>query len=516
MGRDGPQNGPQNQETDSLHRSDSFTDRQAIGGGYGSFNPGSFRGRKVSGTNSPAPFEDFEVVRRHLAGPAHGADDNCTPLARSPGKQSIQVGAGKTNHADTSEAPDLIDGFSSLRMQGGDVHREIYRRTEAEESAKRRKTQRSYSFDVLRQTLDDEEMNVDEIRQPGGFRRNHILRNTGAATRNQVDGTTGYSSPGMPQSNLLTRNFFEFLSLYGHFAGEAAEYDDEDTESTIDDEGDDHDDSAPPDERRPLLKRTISKRRRKDDRSKAGTGGTVLILLKSFVGTGVLFLPKAFLNGGMVFSVTVLLTVALVSYYCFLLLTTSRNALKHSYAEMGQVAYGRWLRVLINSSLVISQVGFASAYIVFTSENLRSFILAVSKGKTYIDIKLMILMQLVIFLPLSLYRKLGSLHWVAYIADAFIALGIFYLYYYDIATIAENHGAHDITLFNRNDWTLFIGTAIFTFEGIGLIIPIQDGMKDPKKLPKVLGGVMVGIASLFILAGALSYAAFGSKTKTVV
>jgi len=401
-------------------------------------------------------------------------------------------------------------------MQGGDIHREIYRRTEAEES-RRRKNQRSLSFDALRQNLDgdDDEMNIEEMRQPGGFRRNHILRTTGATLGPQVDGAAGQISPGNPHSNILTRNFFEFLSLYGHFAGEDAGWDDEEDESAIDDNDAEEDNNAP-DETRPLLKRGISKRQRKPDRSKAGIGGTILILLKSFVGTGVLFLPKAFLNGGMVFSVVVLMAVAALSYYCFLLLTTSRNALKNSYAEMGQIAHGSWLRMLINSSLVISQVGFASAYIVFTSENLRSFVLAVSKGQANIDIKYMILLQLVIFLPLSLYRKLGSLHWVAYIADAFIFLGILYLFYYDIGTIVDNHGIHDVKLFNPKDWTLFIGTAIFTFEGIGLIIPIQDGMKDPKKLPSVLGGVMIGIATLFILAGSLSYSAFGSKTKTVV
>jgi amino acid permease len=74
----------------------------------------------------------------------------------------------------------------------------------------------------------------------------------------------------------------------------------------------------------------------------------------------------------------------------------------------------------------------------------------------------------------------------------------------------------DIINFNQKDWTLFIGTAIFTFEGIGLIIPIQESMKNPKKFPPVLGGVMIIITVVFVSMGALSYAAYGSKTETVV
>ena len=241
-----------------------------------------------------------------------------------------------------------------------------------------------------------------------------------------------------------------------------------------------------------------------------------MLLLKSFVGTGVLFLPRAFLNGGMLFSNLVLLGVAGLSYTCFVLLVSTRLVVEHSFGDMGFHLYGKWMRNMINFSLVISQIGFSSAYIVFVSENLQAFVLAVSNCRTYIDIKIMILMQMVIFLPLSLYRNINNIQKLALVADLFILLGLVYLYYYDLFTIVHQGGVSDIAAFNPRDWTLFIGTAIFTFEGIGLIIPIQTGMKDPKKFPKVLGGVMIIITIVFLSAGALSYAAFGSKTKTVV
>lgn len=41
-------------------------------------------------------------------------------------------------------------------------------------------------------------------------------------------------------------------------------------------------------------------------------------------------------------------------------------------------------------------------------------------------------------------------------------------------------------------------------------------MRDPSKFPPVLAGVMVVITIVFVGMGALSYAAFGSLTKTVV
>ena len=136
-------------------------------------------------------------------------------------------------------------------------------------------------------------------------------------------------------------------------------------------------------------------------------------------------------------------------------------------------------------------------------------------GATVIDVKWLILMQLIIFLPFSMIRDMAKLGGTALVADFFIMLGLVYLYYYDIFTLSTK-GIADVVAFNPSSWTLFIGTAIFTFEGIGLIIPIQETMKHPEKFPKVLGGVMVVITAIFLSMGAISYAAYGSDTKTVV
>ncbi|KAF2454908.1 transmembrane amino acid transporter protein-domain-containing protein [Lineolata rhizophorae] len=347
---------------------------------------------------------------------------------------------------------------------------------------------------------------------------------------------------GGAQPRVFTSNFIEFLSLYGHFAGEELEEDDEvlgpdeyfSSDAYAEEEegeaeggpaaGHGYGEGGSDEEREPGEDSTLltpgGKRRRRRRIKVTGQGsakGAALLLLKSFVGTGVLFLPRAFLNGGMVFSNIVLLFVAGLSYYAFLLLVSTRLRVEQSFGDMGGALYGRALRNLINFSLVISQIGFSSAYIVFTSENLQAFILAVSNCRTHIDIVYMILMQMIIFLPLSLYRNINNIQKLALVADVFIVLGLVYLYYYDIFTIVSQGGlGPGIAPFNRDDWTLFIGTAIFTFEGIGLIIPIQSGMKRPDKFPGVLGGVMLAITVIFLSMGALSYAAYGARTKTVV
>ncbi|KAI9821559.1 MAG: neutral amino acid transporter [Thelocarpon impressellum] len=490
---------------------------------------GSFDMRSVSG---PAPIEDHQIVKRHLVLPTDSpsgndaSDDGVGPSKPAAGglRSRSPYGGDGANYGTNG------DEFSSLQLQGGDVTRQVYRWTEDAEAQSRGKSQRSRSFHALRPDPESDVLDINNIKVPGGFRRNYLRR--AAASPSPPDlGTPpndqARAATGQPASNprLLTNSFIEFLTLYGHFAGEELEEDDEvlgpneyfsSDVTTTGDDGDEEDRDFG--EESGLLTPGRRKRKRKD---RGGSGentvwGAVLLLLKSFVGTGVLFLPKAFLNGGMLFSNLVLLFVALLSYYSFILLVNTRLVINGSFGDIGGVLYGKHMRAVILFSIVISQIGFAAAYIVFTSQNLQAFILAVSDCRTFIDIKYMILMQLVIFLPLSLVRDISKLGATALVADFLILLGLIYLYWYDIFTIVKQGGVADIINFNPRDWTLFIGTAIFTFEGVGLIIPIQESMKRPQKFPAVLGGVMVVITIIFVSMGALSYAAYGSKTKTVV
>ncbi|KAF2281044.1 amino acid transporter-like protein [Westerdykella ornata] len=476
---------------------------------------GSFDGR----ARSPTPYEDPEIIRRHLAGPQKSSASNLGARYRSASGAQQGNGYGSENGDGGSDDEE----FSSLQLQGGDITRQIYRWTEQQEAEERARMKRSASFHASRPKPDDPVLDVGSIKQPGGFRRNFLRRTAGSPAPASGPSNYGTTTQPRPQPQVFTNNFLEFLTLYGHFAGESLEEDDEvlgpdeyfspdalDSGLLTEEEQEYGESSA-------LLAPGKKRRKRKDKQAgKASPTGAALLLLKSFVGTGVLFLPRAFLNGGMLFSNLVLLGIAGISYFCFVLLVKTRLVVEHSFGDMGYHLYGNWMRNMINFSLVISQMGFTSAYIVFVSENLQAFILAVSKCRTNIDIKYLILMQMAVFLPISLYRNINKIQKLALIADIFILLGLVYLYYFDLFTIVGQGGVADIVSFNSQSWTLFIGTAIFTFEGIGLVIPIQTAMKEPKKFPGVLAGVMVVITVVFTSMGALSYAAFGSATKTVV
>lgn len=196
---------------------------------------------------------------------------------------------------------------------------------------------------------DDSAMGVKAILEPGGFRRDFLVRkaqtaaastsNSGQATPQGAaasyygatavndDDSSQFSVPAMPAGRFKTRSFIDFLSLYGHFGGEDLEEIEEGDEDEEDELEYDAGPQIPPyqgvkgvrsrglpeeegatangaGERTPLmrgrstLKRSQSSRRGRSSNPDGSKGDAtvtqaVLMLLKSFVGTGVLFLGKA-------------------------------------------------------------------------------------------------------------------------------------------------------------------------------------------------------------------------------
>ncbi|KAI9892888.1 MAG: neutral amino acid transporter [Vezdaea aestivalis] len=483
---------------------------------YGSFDVRSFSGTPTAGATDNA---DLDIVKKHLVQPDDSADVSesdvrgrsfSRALSRQSSQQPVVVGMD-------------ADEFSSLRLQGGDMTREVYRWAEEMDEQGRPRQQRSKSFFIPRPDPVSDTLDINSIKVPGGFRRDYLRRAAASPSPSGAGEPTNDQAP-REGFRLFTNSFVEFLSLYGHFAGENLDEDDEDlAPGEYFGSGESPNDSGneTANESTALLSRPGTGRRRRTRRAKPIQGEnsnsyTFFVLLKSFVGTGVLFLPRAFLNGGMLFSNVVLLAISMLCFYCFILLVNTRKVVPHAFGEMGGIIYNKWLRGIILFSLVISQIGFASAYIVFISQNIQAFVESVTDCKQHWDIGVFILAQLPIFIPLSWIRAIEKLSLAAMIADALIILGLIYLYYYNIYTIGYNRGMNDIKAFNPNGWTVFIGTAVFTFEGVGLIIPIQEGMKRPQSFTPLLAITMVLVTVIYLTMGTLAYGAFGSKTETVI
>jgi solute carrier family 36 (proton-coupled amino acid transporter) len=453
--------------------------------------------------------------------------DSGTPL--SAGEQSRRAaaisdflpqgyGTGFDGIIARGSTPDLVQNTaaddeepteeSSLLLHGGDIHREIFKINARERAPSIRRAQ-TFSYPDRAAGGDDDDESIiarDGMLRPQGFRRQFVIQKHG-----------GLSGRDVP----IARDFIEFLDLYGAFAGEdLADSDDEaidDSEYDGDQEEQDQDDSERQRERRPLLhSRRKSSRVLRKTVGDAGNTKTFFTLIKAFVGTGIMFLPKAFKNGGILFSSLTLVSIAFISMVAFHLLLECRARYGGGYGEIGREIAGPRMRTLILGSITISQLGFVCTGLVFVADNWFSFLKAVTGGASPLSSTALIAIQAIILVPLTLIRNISKLGPAALLADVFIVIGVGYIWYYDVSVLSEQGIHPSVRLFNPAAYTLTIGASIFTFEGIGLIIPIQASMKQPQHFEKLLGLVMLIITCIFTSVGALCYATFGSDTKIEV
>ncbi|KAI1483702.1 hypothetical protein K445DRAFT_384821 [Daldinia sp. EC12] len=421
---------------------------------------------------------DAQVVSEHLP----------------PGYSAEFDGAPGTSVRASSSSPDPTDqesGESSLKLQGGDMHRDLFK-TAARAKMHKRAATFHHPQDITGETGPDG-LTVSDQLAPGGFRRAFIQQ------KQQRD----IWAARVP----VTRNFVEFLELYGSFAGE--DLADSDDEAILSEE--EGEEEEQPSETRPLLGRRRTSRAPRS--ATASTKQTFFTLLKAFIGTGIMFLPKAFNNGGILFSSLTMLVVSTVTMLAFHLLLACKTKYGGGYGEIGLAIAGKFMRGLILFSITMSQLGFVCAGMVFVAENMTSFLKAVLHGDSPLSPASLILLQLVLLIPLAFIRNIAKLGPVALLADACILLGVTYIYYYDFAHLASDGIHESVVLFNPAKYTLTIGAAIFTFEGIGLILPIQSSMTKPERFEWLLGVVMFLITVLFTAVGALCYATFGENTE---
>lgn len=82
--------------------------------------------------------------------------------------------------------------------------------------------------------------------------------------------------------------------------------------------------------------------------------------------------------------------------------------------------------------------------------------------------------------------------------------GIIITFYYttrDLPRISERK----LAVTSPHQLALFYGTAVYLFEGIGLVLPLKNAMRKPNDFSKPLGVLNVGMVFLTIMFIAFGY-----------
>ncbi|KAF8924034.1 transmembrane amino acid transporter protein-domain-containing protein [Dissophora ornata] len=393
---------------------------------------------------------------------------------------------------------------SHFQLQGGADANDVYKWHEKQ--TRRQLGARSYTYHAPH----NKDPAFSSIKAPGGFRRHFIQQD--AVVR------------GEPAPQLPTKSFIHFLGSFNmyevdHFAGE--DFRSIPKRSIV----------VPKDleKQRISMTESIGSRRyfipgeelMEDEETieepgeKLSFRKAIVMLFKTFIASGILFLPNAFKNGGIVFAPLFMILIAALCLHSFLLLVKCREMHPGSYGDIGQHLYGRWMRYIVLFAIAISQFGFCCGYCIFFAQQLAMFV--DSLGGANLDKLVWIALFFVVLVPFTFVRNIGKLGFSSLIADLCIIVGLIYLYTYDIKELAINQGSPTpLQLFNSKDFGIFIGTAVFSFEGIGLVIPVCSSMANPKQFPRALTIVLAVVCMLLVSFGSLGYAAYGDNVQTIV
>ncbi|KAL4118408.1 hypothetical protein PRIC2_010733 [Phytophthora ramorum] len=344
-----------------------------------------------------------------------------------------------------------------IAEEGSDMTREIY---SAVLKGSKDGMIRTKSLPDVSEVLYKDVGKASDIAQPGGFRRDHVIANlpvgdTVVPTYVQKSFLTSIGATGLLQS------------AYCGFVNDTLHLGDEQSES---------------EELIPLFNSLDTIHAVKSETSPRGASvkKTIFTIFKSFIGSGILFLPKGFQNGGMLFSI-----VGLSCSFVPATTTTYHTAL------WGEKAFGNLGRRAVNVSLVLSQIGFCCSYLIFVEKNIGEVLLhAFNVGSsTTTSSWTLILLQIPLYTPLAWVRRLEYFAATSLFADVLIVFGLVYILTYSVKTL-ENTPPGESTwqYFNSDNWAMFLGVAVYCFEGIGLVLPTYDSMDDQikHKFPAIL------------------------------
>jgi solute carrier family 36 (proton-coupled amino acid transporter) len=97
-------------------------------------------------------------------------------------------------------------------------------------------------------------------------------------------------------------------------------------------------------------------------------------------------------------------------------------------------------------------------------------------------------------------------------------VGIVITLYYSTLSL-PNIAERKFVATSMHSLPLFFGTAIYLFEGIGLVLPLKNAMRKPESFSMRYGVLNVGmvfLTTLFVSMGAIGYWKYGEDVASTI
>lgn len=301
-------------------------------------------------------------------------------------------------------------------------------------------------------------------------------------------------------------------------------------------------------------------------------GQTMMHILKANIGTGVLAMPMAFRHVGLWLSLLLVPIIGGICIHCMNILIASHNKLcdrfNYESLDYDQVAalglacgpkwsrrMAKWAHVVVTSFLMFTQIGFCCVYTLFTVENIQVAMFNLFKVDYSTNTYLLIVFPIIGLISctsnlkhLARFSTLANVLQFSGLALIFFDLLQFNTFTsgqlvapsasdYPLDVLADSISAaplsgqqerqqemaatsgevyikveQSISMDILSGLPLFFATAVYAFEGIGVVLPLIKEMQYPARIlgaNGVLNTSMSLVALLYMAMGFFGYAKYG-------
>ncbi|XP_039287154.1 proton-coupled amino acid transporter-like protein CG1139 isoform X1 [Nilaparvata lugens] len=253
---------------------------------------------------------------------------------------------------------------------------------------------------------------------------------------------------------------------------------------------------------------------------------TLIHMWKASLGTGILAMPNAFHNAGFAVGTIGTLVIGFLCSYCIHILISTQYELcrrrktpSMTYPATAEAAFQdgpTWTRRIApyapgicNAFLLAYQLGSCCIYVVFVASNIKSVM------DDYIepmDVRVYMVILLVPLILINWVRNLKYLAPFSSLANILTVISFAITAFYVFQDLPDLSTRAAVGSFKG--MPLFFGTVLFAMEAIGVVMPLENEMDNPKRFGSafgVLNCAMLPITILYTIVGFFGYLKYGEN-----
>lgn len=261
--------------------------------------------------------------------------------------------------------------------------------------------------------------------------------------------------------------------------------------------------------------------------SLTSNAATMMHIIKGNVGTGILAMPAAFKHAGLAVGTGGILVIGLICIHCMHMLVKCQEVLCQKlnfpfldYEDVAENAFAngpvklqkfsKFFRKAIILFLFITQLGFCCVYVFFVSDSISNVVSNLFGYKLHANWCMLMLWPCMILV--NMVKSLKHLAYASAAANVLQLAGLSLVLINLVQGLPNTRQAKLVA--EPTTMPLFFGTAVYAFEGIGIVLPIKKDMAEPGAFGGKIGVLntsMTVVSALYTAIGFFGFLKFGES-----